>query len=154
MGMTIAYTVTSLGIYNKFPFDCNQLSNASNGIIDTLTKPLKLGREEADKLKESTKAFFNTTTINDAVNIGQTIQIESTVPQTTSFIDNIKLRKQELITKTITENKALNQGICDYTLNIINQKLTSAGFQLSVILSIIVLIYPFLRIVVQAMSII
>ncbi|HCB52126.1 TPA: hypothetical protein DEP21_06255 [Patescibacteria group bacterium] len=45
-------------------------------------------------------------------------------------------------------------GICDYTLKKINEKLASPEFQFSVIIFMVFLIYPFLRILTQAMSVV
>ncbi len=153
MTLTLAYSLTSLWIYNRFPFDCSQLSEASNGVIDTLTKPLKLWRDEANKIKTDTSNFFKTT-FNDAVNIWENINIESTDSLSTTLVNKIKVRKQDIITKTIEENSKLNMGICDYTLKKINEKLASPEFQFSVIIFMVFLIYPFLRILTQAMSVV
>jgi hypothetical protein len=60
--------------------------------------------------------------------------------------------KQNLVTNPIQDNEKLNSTICEVTLNAINERMKSPSIQYSVIFMILLLIYPFLRIILRAMS--
>jgi hypothetical protein len=70
------------------------------------------------------------------------------------LVNTITSRKENLITKTIKENEKLNNTICDYTIKVINEKLQSPTIQYPVIILIILLIYPFLRIIIWLLSLV
>ncbi|MEI7919279.1 MAG: hypothetical protein WCH65_03605 [bacterium] len=53
--ITIGYSLFVLGYYDKFPFTCENLSSASNSVIDFVAKPFKVGMEEAKILKANTE---------------------------------------------------------------------------------------------------
>lgn len=151
MGITIAYSFVSIGLYNKFPLDCTELSNATNSVIEFVTKPLQLGRWQAQNIKENTASFFKST-IGDVINAGKTIDLQSNAPANAGFIQTIKTRKENIINNTLKDNQELNKGICDFTLSIINEKMVSPGLQISVVVLIFLLIYPFMRLVFYIMS--
>lgn len=56
--ITIAYSLFIVGYYEKFPFSCESLSQASNSVIDTVSKPFQIGIEEAKVMKENAALFF------------------------------------------------------------------------------------------------
>lgn len=58
--VTIAYSCFIVGYYEKFPFSCEYLSEASNSVIDTFTTPFKVGIEEVKNIKDATQNFFAT----------------------------------------------------------------------------------------------
>jgi len=152
MWITIAYSFISLWLYNKFPLDCTWLSNATNSVIEFVTKPLKLGRWQVEKIQKDKTTFF-TSTVGDIINVSKNISLESKIPTDISFVQKIKNRKEELINNTIKDNESLNRWICDFTLSRINEKLQSAKLQVSVIIFIIFLVYPFMRVVFHIMAI-
>jgi hypothetical protein len=69
-------------------------------------------------------------------------------------LEQFKTRKDNLITKTLSENKELNQWICEFTLSKLNVQLKNPWFQIGVIVLMVAVVYPFLRIVIFIMSII
>jgi hypothetical protein len=62
-----------LGYYAKFPFTCQNLSDASNRVINIFTKPVTAGVE---KIKTDTSSFFNTK-VKDIATIGQDISLQT-----------------------------------------------------------------------------
>ena len=68
--ITIAYSLFIVGYYEKFPFTCQSLSEASNSVIDYVTKPLKLGIDEAKEIKENTESFFSSK-LSDVVSVSE-----------------------------------------------------------------------------------
>ncbi|MEI6425782.1 MAG: hypothetical protein WCO66_00345 [Candidatus Absconditabacteria bacterium] len=149
MGMTIAYSLFSIGLYNNFPFSCTDLSNKSNQVIEIFTKPMnisRLGKQDTSKILSETK-------VKDLLTVGKILNIESDIKGIPA-LETFKNRKNDLITKTINDNKELNQGICEYSLNKLNDKIKNPGFQISVVLLMVAISYPFLRIVIQLMSLI
>jgi len=53
--ITVGYSLFVLGYYDKFPFTCENLSSASNSVIDFVAKPFKFGMEEAKTIKANTE---------------------------------------------------------------------------------------------------
>ncbi len=149
MWMTIAYSLFSIWLYNNFPFSCTDLSNKSNQVIEIFTKPMnisRLGKQDTSKILSETK-------VKDLLTVGKILNIESDIKGIPA-LETFKNRKNDLITKTINDNKELNQGICEYSLNKLNDKIKNPGFQISVVLLMVAISYPFLRIVIQLMSLI
>jgi hypothetical protein len=125
--------------------NCEQLNKKYEETIEKITNPFKKSREKTQKISTKSNKIF-TSTFNDIFDISNNIKI-STTKKDIAFVAKIKTIQENLINKTIKENELLNKTICDYTLNIINEKLKSPTIQYPVILFIVFLIYPFLRII-------
>ena len=149
MGMTIAYSLFTIGIYNTFPFSCNDLNTQSAKFIETITKPFNISWiQNTDNTK-----ILNETKVSDLLSVWKIINIESDI-KWFSPLENFKNRKNNLITKTLDENKELNQWICEYSLTKLTEKLKQPEFQVSAIIIMVGIAYPFLRIVIYVMSMI
>lgn len=81
--VTIGYSFFVLGYFNKFPFTCDDLSQASNSVIDFVAKPFKIGMDEAKDIKNSTMLFFK----SDVQDLNA-IKIQKLSTETT-FIDKV-----------------------------------------------------------------
>lgn len=152
MALALVYSTIIVNFFSEFPMNCEELSEQSNGIIATITKPFKLSREKTQELTTSTKTFFSSTVKDLSIN-AKSIEISSP-NKWNKLVNIITTRKDNLITKTLQENEKLNKTICDYTLKAINEKLQSPTIQYPVIILIILLIYPFLRIIIRILSLI
>lgn len=142
--ITIAYSLFVVWYYQKFPFTCEVLSNASNSVMDFVTNPLKLGIEEATIIKDNTKWFF-TTNFGDIVDIGKNITIETSAT-TPGFLAKLSIYKKQLIDQAIADNTKVNMGICDYVLWEINTIYNVPGVKVSVLVLMFLLFYGFIRI--------
>ena len=142
--VTIAYSCFIVGYYEKFPFSCEYLSEASNSVIDTVTTPFKVGIEEVKNIKNATQNFFATKWW-DVINITKNITIK-TWEENPKFLDKISIYKTQLINQTIEDNSKVNMGICDYVLGEINNIYNVPGVKVSVIALMFLLLYGFIRI--------
>ena len=148
-GMTIAYSLFTMGIYHNFPFTCNELTQTSANVVQSMTKPFNITRLQNSN---DNAKILSQTKVSDLVAVGKVFNIESVVkiPQ----LEQFKTRKDNLITKTLNENKELNQWICEFTLSKLQQQLKNPWFQLWIIVLMVAIVYPFLRIIVYITSII
>lgn len=134
-------------MYSQFPFKCEDLSNASNSVVDFFTNPLKLWLETANQIKDDTQSFFDTSLWNTLWKT-TSINAETTVG---SLINDYRER---IVNQVVKDNKSINMWICDYVLWEINNRYNKPVFQFSLILLMYLLFYPFLRIIFWIMSII
>ena len=144
--VTIGYSFFVLGYFNKFPFTCDDLSQASNSVIDFVAKPFKIGMDEAKDIKNSTMLFFK----SDVQDLNA-IKIQKLSTETT-FIDKVWEYKKNFIDQALHDNTAVNRGICDYVLNAINTIYANPWFKTSVIVLMFLLLYGFVRIVFWVMT--
>lgn len=106
-----------MSLYNKFPFSCADLSQTSSNLIENISKPFNISRlQNPDNAK-----ILSETKVKDLLSVGKILNIESDI--TLAPLEQFKTRKDELITKTLTENKELNMGICEFSLKKLNEKL-------------------------------
>lgn len=149
MALSLVYSTVIVNFFSQFPMNCQELSDQSDKIITTITKPFKVSREKTQEITEKTKSVL-WSTFWDLFEASKDIEIST--KKEDSIINKAKLRKEKIITQTIVENEKLNNTICDYTLQIINEKLKSPTIHYPVIILILFLIYPFLRIIVWIIS--
>lgn len=142
--ITVAYSLFIIGYYEKFPFTCESLSEASNSVIDYVTKPFKLGIDEAKSIKESTQNFFSSK-ISDVVSVSEGIDINTTT-EWPKLLEKLNVYKAQLIDQTIEDNTKVNMGICDYVLWEINNIYSTPGVKVSLIALLFLLLYGFIRI--------
>lgn len=147
-GMAIAYSLFTMSLYSKFPFSCADLSQTSSNLIENISKPFNISRlQNPDNAK-----ILSETKVKDLLSVGKILNIESDV--TLAPLEQFKTRKNDLITKTLNENKELNLGICEFSLKKLNQQFKNPWFQASVVVLMVAVIYPFLRLAIYVMSII
>lgn len=147
-GMAIAYSLFTMSLYSKFPFSCADLSQTSSNLIENISKPFNISRlQNPDNTK-----ILSETKVKDLLSVGKILNIESDV--TLAPLEQFKTRKNDLITKTLNENKKLNLGICEFSLEKLNQQFKNPGFQASVVVLMVAVIYPFLRLAIYIMSVI
>lgn len=138
--ITIAYSMFVIWYYQSFPFTCQWLSQASNSVIDYISKPFKLGIEEAKTMKENTELFFKSKVIDL-----KKIEIQNW-EKTPTFIDKLSEYKKSRLDQTIADNTKVNMGICDYVLGEINTIYNVPWFKVSVLALMFLLLYGFIRI--------
>jgi len=138
--ITVAYCFFIVWYYEKFPFTCQDLSQASNSVIDFVAKPFKLGMNEAKLMKTNTQLFFSSK-VTDL----KAINIQNWTKDHT-FMTTLNEYKKNLIDQAITDNTKVNMGICDYVLGEMNTIYNTPGFKVSVIVLMFLLLYGFIRI--------
>jgi len=146
--ITLGYSFFVLGYYTKFPFTCQDLSNASNRVINVVTRPVTKGM---DKIKTDTSSFF-ATKVKDIAVIGQDISLQTQQSTYSTMIQKFNTFKKNLIDQTLRDNSMVNMGICDYLLGQMNIIYENPTFKASVILLMFLLLYGFVRIVFRVMT--
>jgi len=147
-GMAIAYSLFTMSLYSNFPFSCTDLSQTSSNLIESISKPFNISRlQNPDNAK-----ILSETKVKDLLSVGKILNIESDIK--IAPLEQFKTRKNDLITKTLNENKELNLGICEFSLKKLNHQFKNPWFQASVVVLMVAVIYPFLRLAIYVMSII
>lgn len=144
--ITVAYSFFVIGYYEKFPFTCEGLSSASNSVIDFVSKPFKLGLDEAKTIKENTQLFFSSK-VTDL----KAIEVKNGAKEK-SFVGKLNEYKKSRVDQTIKDNTTVNMGICDYVLWELNGIYSTPGFKASVILLMFLVFYGFIRIEFRVMT--
>jgi len=146
--ITVGYSFFVLGYYAKFPFTCQDLSNASSRVINVFTNPVTAGVE---RIKTDTSSFF-TTKVKDIAIIGQDISLQGKQSSSSIIVQKFNTFKKNLIDQTLKDNSTVNMGICDYLLGQMNLIYENPAFKTSVILLMFLLFYGFVRIVFWVMT--
>ncbi len=144
---TITYSLVLIGMYSQFPFNCQNLSQASSNVVDFFTNPFKIWIEKANQIKNDSASFFSA---NWWSVLSKKTQINWDSKITTIINDS----KEQMIGQLFKDNTSVNMWICDYILWQINDRYNKPVFQFSLILLMYLLFYPFLRIIYWLMSII
>lgn len=146
--ITLWYSFFVLGYYNKFPFTCQDLSDASSHVINVFTNPVT---SSVEKIKTDTESFF-TTKVKDIATIGQNISLEANQSTTSLLVQKFNTFKKNLIDQTLKDSTTVNLGICDYILGEMNKIYENPAFKASVILLMFLILYGFIRIVFWVMT--
>lgn len=146
--ITLWYSLFVLGYYAKFPFTCQDLSDASNRVINVFTNPVTKGVE---KVKTDTSSFFSTK-VKDIAIIGQDLSLQTKQSSYSLIVQKFNTFKKNLIDQTLKDNSTVNMGICDYLLGQMNLIYENPAFKTSVILLMFLLLYGFIRIVFWVMT--
>ena len=146
--ITLGYSFFVLGYYTKFPFTCQNLSDASSRVISVFTNPVTKGLE---KIKTDTNALFNTK-VKDIATIGQNISLQAQESNYSLLTKRFNTFKKNLIDQTFKDNSTVNMGICDYLLGEMNKIYENPAFKASVILLMFLIFYGFIRIVFRIMT--
>lgn len=140
--ITIGYSLFILWYYAKFPFTCQDLSNASSRVVGFFTNPVEKGME---KIKTDTTTLFNTK-VKDIANIWENISLQTQQSTYSKVIQKFNTYKKNFIDQTLKDNTTVNMGICDYLLGQVNTIYENPAFKTSVILLMFLIFYGFIRI--------
>jgi len=146
--ITIGYSLFVLGYYAKFPFTCQDLSNASSRVINVFTNPVTTSM---GKIKADTTTLFNTK-VQDIATIWENLSLQSKQSIYSTLSQKINTYKKNFIDQTLKDNATVNMGICDYLLGEMNKIYNNPAFKASVILLMFLLLYGFIRIVFWVMT--
>ena len=146
--ITLWYSLFVLGYYEKFPFTCQNLSDASSRVINVFTNPVTAS---FGKIKANTDALFNTK-VKDIAAIGQNISLQTKQSTYSTLIQKFNTYKKNLVDQTFKDNTTVNMGICDYLLGQMNTIYSNPAFKTSVILLMFLLFYGFIRIEFRVMT--
>ena len=146
--ITIGYSLFILWYYEKFPFSCEDLSNASGRVIGFFTNPLE---KSVEKIKTDTTNIFNTK-VKDIAVIWTNISLQTEQSMYSTIIQKFNTYKTNFIDQALKDNTAVNMGICDYVLGQMNKIYNNPAFKVSVILLMFLLLYGFVRIVFWVMT--
>jgi hypothetical protein len=146
--VTIWYSLLLLGFYDKFPLTCQDLSNASDSVVNFFTRPVTDG---AKKISASTQWFRNTK-VSDVAKISNTVSLSTNTSSSKSLIQQINSWKKTLIDQALADNSTVSMGICDYVLTQVNKIYNNPAFLTSVVFLLFILLYSFVRIVFWVMA--
>lgn len=146
--ITIGYSLLLLWFYPKFPRSCQDLSNASNRVVDAFTQPVTNG---AKKITINTQNFRNTR-VSDIISAGKTVSLQTTKTSQSPLIQTINTWKKNLIDQALQDNNTVSMGICDYLLTAVNKIYDKPAFLTSIVILLFLLLYGFVRIVFYVMS--
>jgi len=137
-----------LGFYTRFPLTCQDISNASDSVVNFFTSPVTNG---ANKISTDTTNFRNTK-VGDIAKIGNTVSLATNKSANTSVIQKINTWKKNLIDQALADNNTVSMGICDYVLSEVNRIYNNPAFLSSVVFLLFILLYSFVRIVFWVMA--
>lgn len=146
--VTIWYSLLLLGFYDKFPLTCQDLSNASDNVVNFFTRPVTDG---AKKITASTESFWHTK-LGDIVKEGKTVSLQTNSKNNSSLVQKINTWKKNLIDQALSDNNTVSMGICDYVLTQVNKIYNNPAFLTSVVFLLFILLYSFVRIVFWVMA--
>ena len=146
--ITIWYSLMMLGFYSKFPLTCQDLSNASDSVVNFFTRPVT---NWANVVQANTQSFWNTK-VGDIANIGNTVSLATSKSANTSLIQKINTWKKNIIDQALADNNTVSMGICDYVLSEVNKIYNNPTFLTSVVFLLFILLYSFVRIVFWVMA--
>lgn len=150
----LAYWLTLLWLYSRFPFTCSDLSSASQQVIDVFTNPFKIWLHTAEDLKQQSSSFFTTVSVKEFL-VGNTAITSWSFEQETRFswlLWKFNTYKLLMVDQVIKDKNTVNMGMCDYLLKEITKRYADPNFQFSLIVLIFLLLYPFIRIGFYVMS--
>jgi hypothetical protein len=143
----ITYSFALVWMYSQFPFNCNNLSSASDRIIWIFTQPLEKWIDKVNEIKNNTQQLLQDS-------LEKIIMKDMPKNVDLNISDFIVEYKQILIDQVIQDNSSINLWICEYILSEINKRYDKPVFQFSSILLMYLLFYPFLRIIYWIISLI
>ena len=146
--ITVGYSLFILGYYEKFPFTCQDLSDASSRVVSFFTNPVEKGME---KIKTDTTNIFNTK-VKDVAIIWENLSLETKWSGYLTFIQKFNTYKANFVDQALKDNSTVNMGICDYVLGQMNKIYNNPAFKASVILLMFLILYGFIRIVFWVMT--
>lgn len=153
--VTIAWSLAMLGLYQKFPFTCQEMSDVSSSVIDFAASPLKLSFNKANEIKDKTQDFFSLKMGDVFLNSKALDEYGLKNAKTDwNFVDKMLLYKKKLIDQPMKDNDELSMWICDYTLDRLKSVYQNRTFQISVIIMLFLIMYWFIRIAFWVMTII
>lgn len=153
--VTISWSFALLGLYQKFPFTCQQLSDISNNVIDYTSSPLRLSINKADEIKDKTAKFFSMKMWDLFLNsdvLDKTVSVDKKNKE--NLINKALLYKQKYFDKTMEENDDVNMWMCDYLLDRVESVYQNTTFQVSIVILLFLLLYWFIRVTFWVMTIV
>jgi len=127
---------------------CQDLSNASNSVVNFFTRPVVDG---AEKISANTKSFWDGT-VGDVITLGKEMSLQTSKVADTSIIQKINIWKENLVDQALEDNQLVSMGICEYVLSQVNKIYNNPAFLSSVVLLLFVLLYSFVRIAFRVMT--
>jgi hypothetical protein len=109
-------------MYSQFPFNCNNLSSASDRIIWIFTQPLEKWIHKVNEIKNNTQQLLQDS-------LEKIIMKDMPKNIDLNISDFIVEYKQTLIDQVIQDNSSINLWICEYILSEINKRYDKPVFQ-------------------------
>ena len=147
--VALSYSLNFIGTYRYFNLTCDDLYNATNKLILTLSEPLKLSADTVNKIKQSLLKFKEAKvkdviiwTWKDVINLSWTVL---SWYETNWILGKIESLKYKFVDKLLTDKKSVDKWICQYMIDAIKKRYNKPWFKLSVLVLLTLLLWPFLR---------
>lgn len=175
--ITITYSIALIGMFQKFPFTCEWLQDASDKLIEFVEFPFRFSIDKIDVIKDS-KISNNQENISfknddlkklsyydrakDLDNEFQAILLKAknveVLPDPKNDLSPIIWQfnqwKESAVDQIINQQESYSSGMCDMLLEEINAKYNLKEFKLSAILLTYLLLFGFVRVAIFIMSLI
>lgn len=138
--ITITYSFALIWMFQKFPFTCQWLNDASNKLYQVVEAPFTIFK----KNKNIDNEYFSEQKVAEMVNNFQEIEL---VWWSENKISNkFNQFKNNIVGEIMNDTSEYNDWVCDLLLDKINHKFAENGIKWSLILLSYLLLYWFIRI--------
>ena len=128
---TLSFITAFIGRNQHFTLNCETLNGASNSVINFTERTFHIGNDDITSMKKDV--------------IGNMIDNQVAAEQDTSIAGLMQSYKQQLIDETLSNQKNVNQKVCQVFLDQIKDLYEKPGFRVSVILLMFLVLSPLLR---------
>ena len=148
--ISIMYSIAFVGMFQKFPFTCQWLNDASNKMFEFVEKPfIMVKNRHLKEINTWNKLDENISNLIESINnveVSEEWDDENTI---TKKINDFKLNT---VDRVLADKTEYSDWVCDLLLSKINNILNNWGVKWSVILLSYMLLYWFIRIAIFVMS--
>ena len=138
--VTITYSFALIGMFQKFPFTCQWLNDASNKLYQVVEAPFTIFKKDKDIDNE----YISEQRVAEMVNNFQ--EIELVWWSENKITNKFNQFKNNIVEEIMNDTSEYSDGVCDLLLDKINHKFEGNGIKWSLILLSYLLLYWFIRI--------
>ncbi len=167
--VALTYSTLFISKYDEFNLTCEDIEKNMDVFIDTVSKPMQISAQEAQKFKDITSWFYDTEVrdflglpdteklnwltggIQDIQHIdNEQIDLEQTDQMYTEYewgvFGKIDKWKNQFVDNILKDKETVDQWVCEVLIQQINKRYDSPGFKFSVIFLLFLLLWPSFRI--------
>ena len=149
--ITITYSVALIGMFQKFPFTCEWLQDASDKLIEFVETPFKFSVSTIDFIRGDTNLDAK---VKDVLLMAKDTKVVADNSVWSPVIIQFNEWKSSAVDQVMNQQESYSSGMCDMLLAEINAKYNLKEFKLSAILLTYLLLFGFVRVAIFIMSLI
>jgi hypothetical protein len=138
--VTITYSFALIGMFQKFPFTCQWLNDASNKLYQVVEAPFTIFKKD----KNVDNEYISEQKVAEMVNNFQ--EIELVWWSENKITNKFNQFKSNIVEEIMNDTSEYSDGVCDLLLSKINHKFEDNSIKWSLILLSYLLLYWFIRI--------